>query len=319
MGQSNIPHGENVQITGRRIPHGENVQITGKNTEELVVVNTRSPRLTILDMLLLNFLLAFGLVWDVKGAKPTDHQGSTGEVQVDVLGQSGAIKITPLATADSGRWVKLSWSKIEEKDDTGKVVAFVNNMASQTFEWGAPSTDDEGTTIAFSATLNNGAHLRVEVFFTNLSKEVNVTNEDGTEWDIKTIPANGVEFTITLSGWPFKDQANTLTMGTELQTQSGKSKMDITDFLAGEEKATVTNNTSGEEKEVNVKNTTVDDGGNKASISWVFPAFHSDETLYYDPTLKTSHSGVSMLQPGLASLAAVLFASWLSLLSYDES
>lgn len=231
-----------------------------------------------------------------------DQTVVTDAATVSLLGQSGGIRLTPVNT---DKWIKLSWEKAEEIDTSGKVVASINNLASQSFAWTAPVTENNDddvpvTTLSFTSTFGNGAQWEIDVIVVQDTTTVQVADpvEEGAEQTFTgvEVPDNAVEFVVKVTNWPFASQDNVLRFGAEVHTQKGQkaSKEDEASFdqISSADYAKVT----GLSDVRVLTNTEVKNG--KATVFWTFPYFPAGTTLVFDPLL----SGANTAAPSLALL-----------------
>jgi len=231
---------------------------------------------------------------------------------VDYVGSSGQIKLTPTGT---NKWIKIKWEKIQEHDSAGQVVASINNFASQNFAWLNP-VDVEFTTpsgnvanateVTLEATLDVGGtsvHFAVVTYLVNEDVLIEV-DINGTLHEFLAVK-NSLKFAIVIQGWPFQNEANTLTFGASLLHQGGNAaeaeqcQADGCTLAFGPGSIFMESTAIVDGVTVNVSHTVSSD----LLVEWVFPSFNE---LYYDPSLKLGLSGASTLQFLMALLLPIV-------------
>jgi len=240
-----------------------------------------------------------------------DQTVYTGEVQVDLVGQSGQIKLT----TTHKNWIKLSWDKIQEINaTTGGVVQFVNNFASQQFSVSNPMTaacdsSTTGTKFVFMATVTptkKGTPVNMNVtVWLNLTDTA--TGAPATSCNGNPVGANQVKFDISVSSWPFVDPSDKLSFGAVLDYKGGKSvdPSNATHVQAGPGSVTSSQTASYDGTNGPVTVTTYSSTG-KTGIQWQFNSFTN--SLVYDPSVQAGAPG---LIPSLGLLLCLIAATQL--------
>jgi hypothetical protein len=231
-----------------------------------------------------------------------------GGVRVDLVGQSGQIKLTP---QNATSFTKLKWSKLEEIDANNQVLQSVNNFASEKLmEWGAPREGMYNGTVATLVTLNgsitvgngnNAKTAQLEITVYVFKTEVIVINGNTTV----VVPKDNIKFDVNINNWPFVSNKSRLTFGVNLESQGGRLTATSSDTTTGTSAANKV--TFGPGNIVSPKNALVDGvdtpitvtfDSASSTLTWNFPYFAS--SLEYDPTMAaeaTTTGTASLCQP----------------------
>jgi hypothetical protein len=232
----------------------------------------------------------------------SDHFITKGDVTFHFKGQSGQIGIFD----KHQREASIKWKKIEEFDSYNNKVDFVNNFASQTFNWGLPIetiiNGNNCTLVKFSSILNTKNDKLHNVYF-NITTQI-FSEDTFIQYGNTTItvPKNVVKFDLSITNWPFKNVNNTLHFGAEMRQSKLK---EIKEFKvnklnkvrskdSNDDRVVIVDKDSfydmpsialinGIETDIGVDLYNDTDDG-KIGIRWMFPYFNN---LIYDPVVGT--------------------------------
>ncbi|KAH3699285.1 uncharacterized protein LOC127861256 [Dreissena polymorpha] len=137
-------------------------------------------------------------------APSEDKDISDSGVSVKVLGKSGKIAFT---NSDGKKTMTVEFDNLKEKTFDGSDIKDnnhgYNNFASQTFTFGAPIDSEYPETnistkkLNFSAEINNGAKVMVDMY---IFKQGGNISQDGEDTVVKR---GDLKFSVTVSGWTF--------------------------------------------------------------------------------------------------------------------
>jgi hypothetical protein len=242
-----------------------------------------------------------------------DKSISINNINFEFKGQSGQIG---LHNSITGKETSIKWKKIEEYNTQNQKVNFVNNFASQVFNWNTPKSiiynNKNCTLIKLNSILNTKYNLSNPVFF-NISTFIFT---DGIQLPYGnttiTVPKNTIKFELNMEGWPFSNSNNTLQFGAEIKQENkdgkNKSLRDLKKFKINKFNRKVNDD---DKHTFNDRTLIMDDSSfydmpsfaiingiqtpiitspyndtddNKIGIMWTFPSF---KTLIYDPVVGT--------------------------------
>jgi len=251
---------------------------------------------------------------------------SNGKLSVQYVGRSGQIKLFPEGSdSENGtnNFMKIKWYKIEEVRPDGRKVKAVNNFASQDFQWGRPTEamlgENKAMKVDLIASLGvQGVNVGFNVSTWLISEDTEVQNGNQTI----AVEANSLKFTVSISGWPFADTANSLRFGAQINSAGNRlaeaereedgGKIRSQKFGAGQIRMATEAVVDGRNENITIDNTmSGSDLNMMLKVDWLFPYFQN--TLVYDPSLSlntletdSSASGTG-LSPG--ATAAVIVAA----------
>uniref|UniRef100_K3WJH9 DOMON domain-containing protein n=1 Tax=Globisporangium ultimum (strain ATCC 200006 / CBS 805.95 / DAOM BR144) TaxID=431595 RepID=K3WJH9_GLOUD len=221
---------------------------------------------------------------------------------------AGKIDVCPSGDCTNGQVINLAMSRLEELDTTLNVVSMAENFNKADGVWSALVEHEMGDgiiamTTSYIATLSvkeKGAVVSKPTF--NLTASIfsgNGTTKNGNQ--TVPVPAGGLKFTVSIAGWLFQADANTLRFAVTLKA---KGKGTAPKALDAPVKAkrngmdAIDRVTMGEGMFMDAPTTAVVDGkdtaitasvemtGGTVEYVWVFP--HFTKTLFYDPVVSST-------------------------------
>lgn len=251
----------------------------------------------------MKFLCLLAGVAFFQGVTAADPESSTKDVKVSYTGSSGGFRMS--LVNDDKTFIKISQSKVEECDDTGKAVTPGWQFTPTNGAWTTEEDAENGvTTTTYTKTQGDMTFQMV----TMLSEDTTQVF-DRTVNETVTVPANKLKFSIAASGFEFKDAKNSLCYSIDVATKAGdKTKSEKKGNTFSQGGATIETDTKctvdGESKDVDV---TESQTGQKSSIDFRFPSFTS--SLAYDPS-------VGLTGAAWTSAPSMLLVTALSVLAY---
>lgn len=234
------------------------------------------------------------------------------EVSVEYMGSSGGLK---LSNADSGLYLQISQTDLQEVDSEGKRVNGNNkkmNLAGGSFA--DPTTvtgrDGDTNTSVTSAVFTksaDGVDFKLHALFTATESLVfdEVVN------DTVTVRADVLKFSMSVEGWRFSDTTSQLQYDIEIKDKSGSetaSEKEVSgdkvfSFGDGQIDTPTHANVDGIRKDCLVATSRQ---GSKNVITFTFP--HFENYVRYDPDVTVyGNVGDSVLPSSIVSLTTGLF------------
>jgi len=251
-----------------------------------------------------------------------DKTTSANSVSVDLVGNSGKIKIYP--SSSSNDFIMISQDKLEETDNTGNAVNGRSvNLASSISNaaWTNPTTVVLPSGIVYTQTSFQSMFTLAgsNVLFQLAAKLYqNATTIQNGNSQV-TIYKNSLKFDVNITGWPtFVANTNTLNYGIDVSSKGGntgatlmqKSDKKSVVFVNGVMDMPVTAVVDGTPN-TPISLTLDNSKSNKQSVLFAFPAF--TKSVQYDPVMCLGCTESSAGPAAAASLAVTTVVSLLML------
>lgn len=228
--------------------------------------------------------------------------------KVALVGKSGKVRYSLPGTSSS--WVTVELDRIRELDASNKVVAFVNNLASQEVKWVTSSNINtelgvDAYKISYTTELKLSPNVQAKP---TLTVDYYLFAKDGSYTDqgeTRQAKKGAMKLNMSLVKWPFASQQNQLAIGFSTHTNSGgtPSKTSASEHRVGAVKVESASKAGvdGASRSVTAQN----DGN---TMEWVFPAFTN--RLDYDPVFSSASGGTSSDSGMTTMLLVVAVAVW---------
>lgn len=246
-------------------------------------------------------------------ADDEDRTITSGPIQVQFVGASGKIKLSP--SLNASHFLMLGWSQLRQVDDEGRTVPRRHlNLVTGHARWTAPSivefqSGQIQTTTTYSTTHTvDGAEVNVGISASVFSKpDMRVNGNDTVE-----IYAHSVKFDLLISGWPAPFTSGGLEFELHLTHSGGSSGGKMRSKNATKSARTKQVQVSSGVAEMptwatiddtpnSPINVTLTSRGNRDVILFLFPPFSS--SVQYDPVLALN-SPESYSEPSTSNPAA---------------
>lgn len=231
-----------------------------------------------------------------------DSTATTKDVKVQYTGSSGGFRMS--LVGDDMSFIKISQSKVEECDSTGKAVSPGWQFTPTNGNWATTTDSATGVTTTTYTKQKDAMKFQMVTMLTESTKDVfdPVVNKT------VTVPANKLKFSVVAEGFTFTNAANSMCYSIDVQSKAGKNaksnKSGNTFSQGGAEITTETTCTvDGKPGTVTVSDSVT---GQVSSIDFKFPSFTNK--LAYDPTISVSSAW--------ATAPSVLAVSLVSALAY---